>query len=121
MGTTSNPDFVEAIAARVVEKMRSEIETEGRRSKRLLIAEQSAEYLALSMKSIHEMLTNHKLTGVKFGRKTMLDIRDLDQWIERNKACHTVAPQRLQEIGGTLEAHMKAKNTEHPKERERIN
>jgi hypothetical protein len=38
------------------------------------------------MKSIHEMLANHKLAGVKFGRKTMLDIRDLDQWIERNKA-----------------------------------
>ena len=86
MGTTSNPDFVEAIAARVVEKMRSEIETEGHRTKRLLTVEQSAEYLTLSMKSIHEMLTNHKLAGVKFGRKTMLDIRDLDQWIERNKA-----------------------------------
>jgi excisionase family DNA binding protein len=86
MGTTSNPDFVEAIAARVVEKMRSEIETEGRSTRRLRTVEQSAEYLALSMKSIHEMLTNHKLAGVKFGRKTMLDIRDLDQWIERNKA-----------------------------------
>lgn len=83
---TSNPDFVEAIAARVVEKMRSEIETEGRRTRRLLTVEQSAEYLALSRKSIHEMLANHKLVGVKFGRKTMLDIRDLDQWIERNKA-----------------------------------
>jgi excisionase family DNA binding protein len=83
---TSNPDFVEAIAARVVEKIRSEIDTEGHRTKRLLTVQQSAEYLALSMKSIHEMLANHKLAGVKFGRKTMLDIRDLDQWIERNKA-----------------------------------
>ena len=82
---TSNPDFVEAIATRVVEKMRSEIEAE-RRTRRLLTVEQSATYLALSTKSIHEMLTNHELVGVKFGRKTMLDIRDLDQWIEDNKA-----------------------------------
>jgi integrase len=34
---------------------------------------------------------------------------------------HIVAPQRLQEIGGTLEAHMKAKDTENPTGRERIN
>ena len=86
MGTTPSPDFVEAIAARGVEEVRSEIEAEGRRTRRLLTVEQSAEYLALSMKSVHEMLTNHKLAGVKFGRKTMLDIRDLDQWIEKNKA-----------------------------------
>ena len=34
---------------------------------------------------------------------------------------HIVAPQRLQEIGGTLESHLKAKEAEHPKENERIN
>jgi integrase len=34
---------------------------------------------------------------------------------------HIIAPQRLQEIGGTLEAHMKAKDNAKPKEGQRIN
>jgi excisionase family DNA binding protein len=46
----------------------------------------AGEYLALSEREIHRMLSKRELTGVRHGRRLMLDIRDLDEWIVARKA-----------------------------------
>jgi excisionase family DNA binding protein len=76
----------QVIAEVVREAVRTESNANPTTTRRLPTIEQSSEYLALSKRSIHELLANCQLPGVKYGRKTMIDIRDLDQWIERNKA-----------------------------------
>jgi excisionase family DNA binding protein len=54
-------------------------------NRRLLSIEQAATYLCLSERELYNMLANKELVAVKHGRRTMLDVRDLDQWIESNK------------------------------------
>lgn len=54
-------------------------------SRRLVTARECAEYLALSEREIHRMLSKRELTGVRHGRRLMLDIRDLDDWIAARK------------------------------------
>jgi excisionase family DNA binding protein len=43
-------------------------------------------YLALSEREIYNMIANKDLSGVRHGRRLMLDIRDLDVWIATHKA-----------------------------------
>jgi excisionase family DNA binding protein len=54
-------------------------------TKRLLSVEQAATYLSLSKRELYNMIANRKLVAVKHGRRTMLDIRDLDAWIDFSK------------------------------------
>lgn len=54
-------------------------------NRRLLTIEESAQYLSLCEREIHNMNANHELPVVRRGRRKMIDIRDLDAWIERNK------------------------------------
>jgi excisionase family DNA binding protein len=56
-------------------------------NRRLLSVEEAAVYLSLSKREIYNMIAmaNHQLRVVTRGRRKMLDIRDLDEWIERNK------------------------------------
>lgn len=54
-------------------------------NRRLLSIEQAAEYLCLSKREIYNMIANKKLVAVNHGRRKMLDIRDLDVWIDSNK------------------------------------
>lgn len=54
-------------------------------NRRLLTVEQAAEYLSLSTREIYNMFANRELLRVRRGKRIMIDIRDLDLWIERNK------------------------------------
>ena len=54
--------------------------------RRLLSVEETATYLCLSEREIYNMLSNRELTGVRHGRRLLLDIEDLQQWIVANKA-----------------------------------
>lgn len=54
-------------------------------NRRLLSAEQAATYLGLSKREVYNMIANKGLVAVKHGRRIMLDIRDLDAWIDFNK------------------------------------
>ena len=54
--------------------------------RRLLTVAESAVYLAISERETYNMLANKELVGVRHGRRIMLDIRDLDEWIEANKS-----------------------------------
>ena len=53
--------------------------------KRLYSVEDAAEYLGRSVWGVREMLYAGKIPFIKDGRRVLLDIRDMDEWIERNK------------------------------------
>ena len=52
---------------------------------RLRSIEEAAAYLSLSKREVYNMIANRELPPVPRGRRKMLDIRDLDSWIDRNK------------------------------------
>jgi excisionase family DNA binding protein len=54
--------------------------------RRLMSVQEAAVYLALSEREIYNMIANKELSGVRHGRRLMLDIRDLDAWIAMHKA-----------------------------------
>jgi len=52
---------------------------------RLRSVEETAEYLNLSKREIYNMIATGELPVVSHGRRKMLDVKDLDRWIEMNK------------------------------------
>ena len=54
-------------------------------TKRLYSVDDAAVYLGRSVWAVREMLWAGKIPYVKDGRRTLLDIRDMDTWIENNK------------------------------------
>ena len=52
---------------------------------RLRSIEEAAAYLSLSKREIYNMVANRELPVVTHGRRKMLDLKDLDAWIEQNK------------------------------------
>ncbi len=57
----------------------------GRPIKRLYSVEDAAEYLGHSVWGVREMLYAGKLPFIKDGRRILVDIKDMDDWIEKNK------------------------------------
>jgi excisionase family DNA binding protein len=54
-------------------------------NRRLLSIEEAAVYLSLSKREVYNMIATGELPAVTHGRRKMLDIRDLEVWIERSK------------------------------------
>ena len=55
-------------------------------SRRLLSIEETAIYLNICEREVYNLLSSKQLTSVRHGRRQMLDLRDLDAWIEARKA-----------------------------------
>ena len=53
--------------------------------RRLLTAQEAAVYLALSEREVYNMIANKDLIGIRHGRRVMIDLRDIENWIESNK------------------------------------
>jgi excisionase family DNA binding protein len=53
--------------------------------KRLYSVKEAAPYLGRSVTALREMLWAGKLPYIKDGRRILLDIRDIDEWIEKSK------------------------------------
>jgi excisionase family DNA binding protein len=53
--------------------------------KRLYNIKEAGKYLGRSIWAVREMLYAGKLPFVRDGRRILLDINDMDRWIERNK------------------------------------
>ena len=51
-----------------------------------MTVQEASVYLALSEREIYNMIANKELSGIRHGRRLMLDIRDLDHWIAAHKA-----------------------------------
>ena len=56
-----------------------------RLNKRLYSIKESAVYLGRSEWAIREMIWAGKIPCIKDGRRILLDIKDMDSWIEKNK------------------------------------
>jgi excisionase family DNA binding protein len=60
-----------------------------RNRKRLYSIKEASEYLGRSVWGVREMVWAGKIPCVKDGRRILLDIEDLDAWIEKNKMTFT--------------------------------
>lgn len=58
-------------------------------SKRLYNVAEAAFYLGRSVWAVREMLWAGKIPFVKDGKRILVDIRDMDTWIERSKTQNT--------------------------------
>jgi excisionase family DNA binding protein len=54
--------------------------------RRLLSARESAQYLSLSQREVCSMIAERQLAGIRYGRRLMIDIRDLESWVLAHKA-----------------------------------
>lgn len=54
--------------------------------RRLISIEEASKYLAVSTWTVRRMIWSGAIPHVRRGRRILLDLRDLDQWIEREKA-----------------------------------
>lgn len=61
--------------------------------KRLLTVKHSAQHLDCGVYSVRELIWKGELPIVRHGRKIFLDIRDLDSYIEKNKATYSMRPE----------------------------
>jgi excisionase family DNA binding protein len=57
--------------------------------KRLYSVEEAAIYLGRTTGAVREMLWAGKLPYVRDGRRILLDVRDMDAWIEKSKTRST--------------------------------
>jgi excisionase family DNA binding protein len=51
----------------------------------LLTVHEAAVYLALSEREIYNMIANRELVSVRHGRRIMVDVQDIETWIQSNK------------------------------------
>ncbi|MEW6214965.1 MAG: helix-turn-helix domain-containing protein [Nitrospirota bacterium] len=58
-------------------------------TKRLYSIKEASLYLGRSVWAVREMLWAGKIPYVKDGRRILLDIQDMDSWIEKNKTQFT--------------------------------
>jgi len=52
---------------------------------RLLTLKQAAVYIGSHLWAVRQMLRNREIRYIKIGRSFVIDIADLDRWIERKK------------------------------------
>jgi excisionase family DNA binding protein len=73
------------IKAAVLEALREFMPQQPTNAPRLYSAKEAAKYIGLSTREVYNMIANGELPAVRHGKRTMLDKRDLDSWIDRHK------------------------------------
>lgn len=81
----STEAFGQVIEQAVFKALKKALNVSDVTGRRLVTAKQAALYLCLSEREIYNMISRRELCGVRHGRRLMLDIRDLERWIETNK------------------------------------
>jgi excisionase family DNA binding protein len=56
-----------------------------RAAKRLYSIKEASIYLGRTVWAVREMIWAGKLPCIKDGRRILLDIRDMDDWVDKNK------------------------------------
>jgi excisionase family DNA binding protein len=59
--------------------------TDSRSVGRLLDLKAAGKYLSLSYWTVRRMINQGEIAYIRAGRKILVDVRDLDRWIEDNK------------------------------------
>lgn len=83
--TTAGDAFGAVIEAAVERAVRKVLNRDEVTKRRMLSVDEAAEYLGLGPREIYNMLEDGSLGKVKRGKRTLVDIRDLDNWIARSK------------------------------------
>jgi excisionase family DNA binding protein len=83
--STAGDAFAEVIERAVEAAIRKALNLSEATNRRLMTIEETAVYLSLSKREVYNMIATHELPAVTHGRRKMLDIIDLNRWIERNK------------------------------------
>lgn len=84
--STGNPGLdalADAIAERVLERMKAEQQREG---KRLFTVAEAATYIGRSPAAVRHLIAEGVLHPVRRDNRVFLDRADLDRWIEMSKA-----------------------------------
>lgn len=76
--------FVDAIAAVVLEEMKPLLSVLSVKP-RLLTVEQAGIYVGRTPNAVRILLSRGAFPAVKADGRTMLDVQDLDRWIDQNK------------------------------------
>jgi excisionase family DNA binding protein len=84
--TTEFDPLSEMIRAACEDAVKTALNINDVSPRRLLSVEETATYLCLSEREIYNMLSTKQLAGVRHGKRLMVDIRDLEKWVERHKA-----------------------------------
>lgn len=83
------PDaFLEHLASRVAERVLDGLSHSAHNKgheARLLSVERAAAYIGRTVAALQQMIASGKLPTVRSDRRVMIDIIDLDKWIERHK------------------------------------
>jgi len=58
-------------------------------NKRLYSLKEASEYLGRGIWAIRRMIWNGEIAYVKAGRRVLLDIKEMDSWVEKNKTQFT--------------------------------
>jgi excisionase family DNA binding protein len=82
---SSSDAFQQIIEQAVEAAVRRALNISEATNRRLLSIGETAVYLSLSKHEVYNMIATHELPTVTHGRRKMLDILDLNAWIERNK------------------------------------
>lgn len=83
--TTPTDAFSKVIEEAVHSGVRRALNLSEVTNRRLFSIIEAAKYLGVCRRSLQEMLASGELPSVPHGRRRMLDIQDLDSWIERKK------------------------------------
>jgi len=83
--STAGDAFAEVIERAVEAAIRKALNLSEATNRRLMTIEETALYLSLSKREVYNMIATHELPAVTHGRRKMVDLVDLNQWIERNK------------------------------------
>jgi excisionase family DNA binding protein len=87
MEETRPIDIVEAIADRVVARVKAELShiAPSHIEPVLLSVKDAATYIGRSEQAVQHLIFQKDLPVVRIGRRVHIDRRDLDAWIEKNK------------------------------------
>jgi excisionase family DNA binding protein len=79
--------LLDTMAAKVAERLRQELPPAAGVSvrPRLLTVDQAAVYLGRTKASVQHTVSAGSIPVVRADRRTFLDVKDLDTWIEQNK------------------------------------
>lgn len=77
-----------ALAQEIRDAVRAVLDERGipeHREVRLLKFPEAANYISQSLRTVEEMVARQELPSVRNGRARMIDVRDLDRWIDEHK------------------------------------
>lgn len=78
-------DTLQTAIEQIVERVLSQRTSSQRREKRMVSTKEAAVYIGVSVRTIQNMIANDELPSAAAGRRILIDMYDLDRWIDAQK------------------------------------